>query len=84
MIFYLENVIFARLDVDIKVSGVTANLVCRHQRLLEVGGVVPPAKYVLSLSLSCSKIIKYSLLDLEVVHTFEVLHLSPAEANSAT
>ena len=25
----------------------------------------------------------YSLLDLEIVHTFEVLHLSPAEANSA-
>ena len=49
MIFYLENVIFARLDVNIKVSGVTANLVCRHQRLLEVGGVVPPEKYVLSL-----------------------------------
>ena len=49
IVFHLENVIFTRLDVNIKVSGVTANLVCRHQRLLEVGGVVPPAKYVLPL-----------------------------------
>ena len=77
---YLENVIFARLDVNIEVSGVTANLVCRHERLLEVGGVVPPAKYFLSLLRDNL----YSLLDLEIVHTFEVLHLSPAEANSAT
>ena len=78
----MKHVIFTRLDVNIKVSGVTTNLVCRHEGLLEVGRVVPPAKY---FSLSLARLVTfYILLYLEIVHTFEVLHLSPAEANSAT